>query len=331
MHAKRRRNLPEILKHRREVLTRKWQRNITETCYVPFPAETIRRKLDRLTEKAIAFVLSRSSEETQAESIGQELAKLHYLQPEVLSRTQRLLSDEMLAGLSAAQIARLQPRITSLLAGIAAGFFQETKKSILQEQENIRQAYISELQTKKGNLIEAYGELEKQIGQKERTLKRLRNARKTLKEKEKQLQIEARNVEEANTALKVLLEKRAQDQIELEEKVVANVKELAEPYLERLKKCGLDHLQEVYTEIVEATLGDVVTGFSQRLTSKQFGLTPTELQIAHLIRQGRKTREIAGLYNLSKRTVEVHRDHIRKKLGLNNKKTNLRTFLLSIE
>lgn len=331
MHANKRRKLPEILNNRREAIALKWHEEIAETSYVPFPAEIVQKRLYALTENAIAFVLSPSSEEIQAESIGQGLANLHYIQPAVLNRTQRILSEEIAAGLSAAQIAGIQPRLARLLSGIAAGFLKQIKQAILQEQENIRQAYIKELGSKRNSLLQAYGELQAQIEQKESALKRLRKAQKTLRKKEKQLKIEAQNVEEANTALKVLLDKRAQDKNEIEEKVVANVKELAEPYLGRLKKCGLDQLQEVYTQIVETTLGDVVTGFSQRLTSKQFGLTPTELQIANLIKQGRNTREIAMLYDLSKRTVEVHRDHIRKKLGLNNKKINLRTFLLHIE
>jgi DNA-binding CsgD family transcriptional regulator len=66
------------------------------------------------------------------------------------------------------------------------------------------------------------------------------------------------------------------------------------------------------------------------LSSKHLGLTPAELQIAHLIRDGRTTKEMAGLLNVSTRTVESHRQNIRMKLGLHGKKANLRSHLLSI-
>ncbi len=60
-------------------------------------------------------------------------------------------------------------------------------------------------------------------------------------------------------------------------------------------------------------------------------LTPTEIQTANLIKQGKTSKEIAELVNLSTRTVEFHRDNIRKKMGVKNKKVTLRTHFLSIQ
>lgn len=52
---------------------------------------------------------------------------------------------------------------------------------------------------------------------------------------------------------------------------------------------------------------------------------------ANLVEQGKTSKEIAKIVNLSARTIEFHRDNIRKKMGIKNKKINLRTHLLSMQ
>jgi two-component system invasion response regulator UvrY len=47
-------------------------------------------------------------------------------------------------------------------------------------------------------------------------------------------------------------------------------------------------------------------------------LSPREIEVIHLIREGYSSREIAEALNISAKTVEVHRYNILKKLGLKN-------------
>jgi PAS domain S-box-containing protein len=151
-----------------------------------------------------------------------------------------------------------------------------------------------------------------------------------VEERTAQLVQSKEQLEEVNTALRVLLKRREKDKSELEEKVLSNVKDLVLPYLEKLQKTSLDANQLSCLSILESNLNDIVSPFSRRLSSKYLSLTPTEIRIASLIKDGKTTKEIAEFMNSSGKTIEFHRDNVRKKLGLRNKKINLRTHLLSM-
>ncbi len=146
----------------------------------------------------------------------------------------------------------------------------------------------------------------------------------------RQLALKTENLEEANVALTVLLKKRDHDKKDLEEQMLANVKVLISPYLEKLKKSQLAERQEGYLNILETNLSNVISPFLHRLTAHHLRYTPTEIQVANMIKDGRTSKEIAEIMNLSPETVSNHRKHIRKKSGISNKKVNLRTALLSL-
>jgi PAS domain S-box-containing protein len=151
-----------------------------------------------------------------------------------------------------------------------------------------------------------------------------------LKGKEKELKAKNLCLEEVNTALRVLLQRVDAEKAELEEKVLFNIKQLVEPYLEDIKNQGLKERQKHSVSILEANLDEIITSFSRRLSSKYFGLTPAEIRVANLVKHGKTTKEIAYALGLSGRTIESHRKNIRKKLMIRKKKENLRTRLLSI-
>ena len=153
---------------------------------------------------------------------------------------------------------------------------------------------------------------------------------RSLRQKERQLQINALHLEETNVALKVLLEQREKDKNELEETVLANVRILLFPILEKLQSCRLDDRQMAYAKILEANLQSIVSPFLQRLSQNFLNLTPVEIQVAGLVKEGKTSKEIASVINISERGVEFHRNNIRRKLGLANAKTNLRSHLLSL-
>ncbi len=154
-------------------------------------------------------------------------------------------------------------------------------------------------------------------------------AEQKLRERDLELDVKNKGLEEMNTALRVLLKRRDEDKAEMEEKVLSNIQELVLPYLERLGKCRLDVSQTSLVNILESNLKDIVSPFARELTAKYLKLTPTEIQVADLVKQGKTSKEIADLLNVSGKTIESHRKNIRKKIGIKNKKENLQTHLLN--
>lgn len=155
-------------------------------------------------------------------------------------------------------------------------------------------------------------------------------AEEILREREKSLEAKTRSLSELNIALKVLLDKRSQDREEVEERIVSSVKHLVEPYLEKLAGTQLDKKQKDYLQILKSNLQDILSPLVKTLSSDHYGLTPKEIQVAMLVMDGKTTKEIAELLHTSVRSIEFHRANLRKKLGLKNKPSNLRSSLISI-
>jgi len=128
----------------------------------------------------------------------------------------------------------------------------------------------------------------------------------------------------------VLLKRREDDKTELEETVICNVRELILPYIENLKITPLDSQQLNQLQILERNTNEIISPFLRNLSSKHPNLTPMEIRVINFIKEGRTTKEMARLLNASARTVEVHRDNIRKKLGLRNRKANLKSYLMAL-
>jgi PAS domain S-box-containing protein len=151
------------------------------------------------------------------------------------------------------------------------------------------------------------------------------------KKAEKELEEKTDNLKEANTALKVLLKRREEDQTEVEEKILANVNELIMPLIDTMRGAKLDERQSTWLEILETNLKDIISPFSRGMSSQYWRLTPIEFQVANFIKNGKTTKEIAELLYVATSTINTHRDNIRKKLGIKNRKINLKTYLSGLE
>jgi len=148
-----------------------------------------------------------------------------------------------------------------------------------------------------------------------------------LKEREQELTTKSQTLEEVNVALKVLLTQREKDKKELEERFVSNIKQAVLPYILKMQGKGLDTRYKIFLDIITDNLNEIISPFLG--TVRQMGFTPKEIEAASLIKKGKTTKELAEFMCISPRTVDTYRDNIRKKLGLSNKKANLRSYLLS--
>ena len=157
-----------------------------------------------------------------------------------------------------------------------------------------------------------------------------KQAIEALKAGDAELKAMTNHLRTMNATLKFLLKKTETDKLRMQKKILANVKNLTLPYVEKLKNGKLDAKQRAFAGLIEASLKELVSPFAENLSSDLICLTPTEIRIADLVKQGKKTKEIAELANVSAKTIGRHRENIRIKLGITNKKVDLRNYLLSL-
>lgn len=152
-----------------------------------------------------------------------------------------------------------------------------------------------------------------------------------IKDFEEQLekQVSARTGELANTniALTVLLKKREEDKASLAEQTLSNATNLVEPFLDRLAESGLSEQQKALVEVIRTNIKDLTAPLSDKLSVKMSRLTPIELQIAKMVKQGKRSKEIADILHVSPGTINLHRKNIRRKLEIAHRKTNLQSTL----
>ena len=156
------------------------------------------------------------------------------------------------------------------------------------------------------------------------------NLEKMVKKRTGELETKTRLLEETNTALRFLLDQRTKDKGELEDNIMSNVHKLVAPYLDKLKNSPLPPQAAAYARIIDSSLREITSPFTNKLSTKFLNLTVKEIEVANLITEGKSTKEIAKLLNSTDRAIKFHRANIRRKLGLKKTSKNLATYLLSL-
>lgn len=148
--------------------------------------------------------------------------------------------------------------------------------------------------------------------------------------KQQSLVEKAISQKKANEALRALLRQREIEQKAIEQSMVSNLRRYVSPYLDELDRQTAGRSTAMLTSIIRTNIDHLVAPVYRKLSGAYLMLTPMEVKVADLIRQGASSKSIADFLNMSVSTVEKHRNKIRKKLNLLKKKVNLQTFLNSL-
>jgi two-component system sensor histidine kinase UhpB len=156
-----------------------------------------------------------------------------------------------------------------------------------------------------------------------------KRAEDLLKDTTEQLKIEREALERKNVALKEILNQIDAEKDAIKKQITTNVEQAIVPTVLRLKDLA-SPAQARSFEMLEKDLKEIVSPFVETIRSAYTKLSPRELEICRLIKNGMTSKEIAEALNLAVPTVHKYRELIRRKLKLTNTESNLNTFLQSV-
>jgi len=154
------------------------------------------------------------------------------------------------------------------------------------------------------------------------------SAEQELQESNKQLTVERQALQETNAALRTVLTRIEDEKQSIYKNMQSNVEKILMPILHALT-LEVPIMQRKYVDLLRTNLEELASPFINHLSRKFLSLTPTEIKICSMIRNGLRTKEIAQIQGVSMATINRHREHIRQKLEITNKEINLTTFLQS--
>ncbi len=153
----------QALRQRKHTIAEAWYQAIGRTGYVPLPADEIRAHLLEWVDDLISLLLAESIDHKRIEEVGAALSSLHFVRAEALGGTLEVLGRELTDGLPAQRAQGIQPRLAVLLGAVAAGFSRQAARTILAEQEETRNALVTELRATERQVRRAHDQLEVRV------------------------------------------------------------------------------------------------------------------------------------------------------------------------
>jgi PAS domain S-box-containing protein len=156
-----------------------------------------------------------------------------------------------------------------------------------------------------------------------------RRAEEMQKQTARQLEIEREALERKTIALREILDQIDVEKNAVKQQIVTNVEQAIIPTLLRLKESSHPSQSRIF-DMLEKDLKEIASPFLDTLKTSYAKLSPRELEVCRLIKNGMTSKEIAEALNLSVTTIHKYREMVRKKLGLVNNEINLHTYLQSL-
>lgn len=156
-------------------------------------------------------------------------------------------------------------------------------------------------------------------------------AERSLIASEKILKNQKLVLEQKNIALREILEQLGIEKKQIKDQMMDNISHIFLPLLEKIKLEG-NNIVKQYIDLLKKSIEGMMTSynFGQKISQSSLKLTSKEIIICNMIRTDLTSKEIAKLLHNSPETIEAHRNNIRHKLNIANKKINLSTYLKNI-
>jgi len=131
---------------------------------------------------------------------------------------------------------------------------------------------------------------------------------------------------ETNNALSILARNINDHRLEAEKSLAGTINSKIMPIIDDLRKSDKSDDIQSSLDVLEAHLQTLSKELRGEMNSV-VNLTPSEVQVATMIKNGLTSREIAEKFYISLQTVKTHRRNIRKKLNIQSPNTSLTSYL----
>ncbi|HEQ97910.1 MAG TPA: PAS domain S-box protein [candidate division Zixibacteria bacterium] len=151
-----------------------------------------------------------------------------------------------------------------------------------------------------------------------------------LRKTKEQLEYDRESLRKKNIALREVLEQIESEKENLKKQIAGNIETRVKNTLLRMKEIAPPDMH-TYIAMLEKDLDEIASPFIDKLKAAFSKLSPRELEICYMIKNGMRSKEIAEFLNIAPATVNKHREIIRRKFELVGSEDNLTSFLQAVE
>ncbi|HPN32470.1 MAG TPA: transporter substrate-binding domain-containing protein [bacterium] len=147
-----------------------------------------------------------------------------------------------------------------------------------------------------------------------------------LKSSKEKITEQSAYLEQSNITLQKVINEAQEKKKQTEQAIIENINQTILPILKKIESHN-DNSIKIYSKIVQENLYNIFSSFGIKIKQMNYELSSREIEICNLIKNGLINKEIAELLNISYRSVEKHRENIRKKLNLTNQNIDIKQYL----